>query len=199
MAFVIKNTTDRDVVLDDLRVILGPFKQIDLDRVAPRHLIDSSPKLRLAFQQRRVVTVNQDGIGIGEEVNDNGDLKSMEARLKADFRKQLAALQRQQPAAPAVDSSKLEELQATIQKLVLQLANQPLQVTPSHNQDGKPAEAQPSSSGDGISDDIATRLHAKSMQRLAKKVTGSGNSEHEAKTIKDETLNKNINELEGLL
>ena len=203
MAFIIKNTTDRDVVLDDLRVILGANKQIDLDRIAPRHLIDSSPKLRLAFQQKRVVTVSQDGIGIIEPViNDNSELKLMEARLRAEFRKQIKELQQQQPPASTQpdSTSKIDELNSTIQLLMKQLATQQVQpVVPDSVVKQNSEQAAAASTADGLSDDIATRMHAKTMQRLGKKVTGGSDVTHESKTIKDNSLSNNIDELEGLL
>ena len=42
--FIIQNITSRDVVIDDLRVVLGPKgkkDKIDLDKVAPRVQIES--------------------------------------------------------------------------------------------------------------------------------------------------------------
>lgn len=202
MAFIIRNTTDRDVVLDDLRVILGPHKTIDLDRVAPRHMIDSSPKLRLAFQQKRVATVSQDGIGLSDgETAAVSDIKAMEQRLKADFRNQIATLQQRQPvqtsAASSADAAKIEQLTETIQKLVQQLATK--QAHPVAHPEIVPNGATAASIGDGIRDDIATRIHAKTMQRLEKQVTGSGNVEHVSTKIQDTDLSKRIDELEGLL
>jgi len=198
--FVIKNNTDRDIVLDDLRVILGPHKQIDLDRVAPRHLIESSPKLRLAFQYKKVVTISMDGAGIGDKSDESRELQEMEARLKEDFRKQLVALNRQQTVTPSHDNTKLEELTATIQTLMKQMAErdrQTVQVV-TVNQESKPDEACPDSTGDGISDDISTRLHAKTMQRLEKKVTGASNVDHESKKTRND-ISTNIDELENML
>ena len=129
-----------------------------------------------------------------------GPTREMEARLKEDFRKQLVALNRQQTVTPSHDNTKLEELTATIQTLMKQMAErdrQTVQVV-TVNQESKPDEACPDSTGDGISDDISTRLHAKTMQRLEKKVTGASNVDHESKKTRND-ISTNIDELENML
>lgn len=205
--YLIKNVTTRDVVLDDLRVILAAGGQIDLDKVAARHLIEASPKLRMARQQKRIVLLNVDGEKV-QVINgpDPDALREMEERLKADFAKQLAAVvaaqSKQTEVTVTPPSNDLTALTATIAQLVEKVAesnNRPVVVTPAYTQTGESAPAQPlidRSTSDGISDDIAGRMHAKAMKRVEKGVKGY--VETEGKKSRDDDLMNNMDELERL-
>jgi hypothetical protein len=188
--FKIRNTTDRQVVIDDLRIILGPSKEIDLDRVAPRHLIDASPKLRLAFQQKRVVTVARDGDPVASSVETitPSSLKHMEDRLKADFRKHISALT---PADTNDTTKQLADLTNTIRLLAEQLKSRgSAQRDVRHSIDPVETSNSDSPSSD-IADDIVSRIHAKTMKRLEGKVTG--HVEQESKKITGgDNITKNV-------
>ena len=191
--FVIKNISDNDVVLDDLRLVLGPNREIDLDKVASRSLTDYSSKLRLAIHQQRVRVVVKDPDrnvpGNPAPSLDKAVLADMEDRIKADFAVQLSK-----------KDDQINQLTAAIHQLVTQLQKQPAQVVQVVHSGGPVAESTTSDTGSSpsdISDDIASSIHAKAMARMEKNVVG--NIDHEAETVKDDHLQNNITELEGLL
>jgi hypothetical protein len=190
--FVIRNTTDRDLVLDDLRIVLGPNKEIDLDKVGPRHQTESAPKLRLALRQRRVRVVCKDiDLPPSPETTatlDKQSLKEMEERLKAEFNRQLRRVMDKS------EGGEIAALKDVVQQLVQKLTDQPAVAYVQTLPEAKSVDA---STGDGVSDDIASKIHAKAVKRLEKNV--SGQIETGGKKVHDETLKTNLEELEGLL
>lgn len=63
----VTNLTSRTVILSDLRVEIGPKKNIDLEQVADRDAIDKSRDLRQAFSQKKLTLNNYSTIKIKKE------------------------------------------------------------------------------------------------------------------------------------
>ncbi len=190
--FVIKNTTDRDIVLGDLRVVLGPKKEIDLDKVSSRPQVESSVSLRKAVARGMIKVTAKDIDEFSATSTtpsvDKKALGDMEGRIKAEIAKQMAHATQKQRS----DADQISALTATVQQLIAQLAKGfPVQQVAQQN------TVSDSSAGD-ISDDIANRIHAKSMKKLEKQITG-GSIEHDTTKMTNDQLSKNIDELEGLL
>ena len=192
--FIIKNISTSDVVLDDLRIVLGPQKEIDLDKVAARTLTEYSPKLRLAVQHKKIRIINKDLDGflpngsppVGTSSLDTAALSEMEARLKNEFAEKLNS-----------KDSQISELTTALHALVAQLSKQQPQTVVVHQGSGSIEKSFSEFKPSDISDDVAGSIHAKAMRKYEQNVTG--HIEHEGKTVADDTLANNINELEGLI
>lgn len=187
--FVIKNITETEVILDDLRVILGPGKQIDLDRIAARYVIDSSIKLQMAFKHKKVITIAKDGEVIFSENADQ--LKDMEERIKAEMIKQMHSLRAQTRPVPTNNATEMDKINQTLQELLKKVSAGGAAPSTNTTQTTNPAPAEAD-----IPDDIAAKIHAKAVKRIAEKA--EGNIEQEAQKKDGADLAKNLDELEGL-
>lgn len=181
--FVIRNITSNDVVLDDLRIILGPHKEIDIDRVCSRSVSEYSEKLRNAVSQKKVKVVNKDMEHLSSSMSP-ADMKNMEDRIKGEFHKQLGA-----------KDSQISDLTQAVHALVKQLKEQKPVIIQGGSSNNAVLGEKDSIRTD-ISDDIATKVHAKAMRRLEQGV--SGHIEKENVTQKDESLKDTLDQLKGL-
>ena len=189
--FLIRNISPYDVVLDDLRIILGPNKEIDLDLIAPRHQTENSHKLRLTMQNnnRKIIVVSKDTDNVHLiPHNDKTEMFAMEKRLKTELSAQIEKKNDQ-------ISQLTEALNALVKQLSTQ-SNQPVQVIHQHSSSNTDNLNNVNSYSTKEEDDISIRLHAKAMARMSKDVIG--NIEHDQKSEKDNDMQNNIRELENL-
>jgi hypothetical protein len=177
--FIIRNIGGSDVVIEDLRLVLGPGKEIDVDKVVARHISEHSGRLRMHVDQKRIKIVAKDLEGLIAKSMEKNHLLEMESRLKQEMSKK---------------DQQITELTNAVKMLVTQLKEGAQQVQQTPTVSGGVNVS--SSSESNISDDILSKIHAKSMNRMEQKVTG--HIEQEAKTCKDDNIAQTIADLENL-
>lgn len=182
--------TRHDVVLGDLRAIIRPGKQEDLDRFAARYTVEQSTDLRIAMKRGALRLVQKDNPfaqvhpdpePVAEKQNNEdvmSALKDMEKRLAARLDNQV---QKKSAEASLDDESigKLNDAIAALQGIAVGGG-----IAPSQEEEIE------------IEDEKAVDIHERSINRLtqgaqskikSKEETGSSNAE------------SNISELEDLL
>jgi hypothetical protein len=187
--FKIQNISKRDIVLDDFKVILGPGKKIDLDKVATRTTISDSVKLRMAISQKRIEIVERDS-----EVEDLAR-DSENSPTHPQYFDQSSGADISSQIAHAVSSAIADQQgqnNVILEKIMEQLksiADRPAQVV----QGGSRATAD---SEDDMPEDIAAAIHAKAVKRMTKDVKGQIDTQ--ATSTDAASINKNLDDLDDL-
>jgi hypothetical protein len=182
--FVIKNVSHtHDVVLQDLRIVLGRQDEIDLDKACHRFVADQSSDLRNAINQGLIHVLRKtDPNGNDQKVSQDGAIlkaiEEMEKRITEKVAEKMAAKPDAQPAP------NVEALTAALQSLQDLLKN------------GVPAAKPEGETSVEVVDDTVIDIHARTLDRLSKKTEGS--VKHEETTTKSDALG-NLDELEGML
>jgi hypothetical protein len=193
--FIIKNITTHDIEIPELRVTLAPNEKLDLDMVSSRFYIDQSRTLKFLFNSKKLECILKDDgtktLKVAEKKEDVANVhknnpvdvidavKQLEDKLTKRLDEKAAKQQ------PQVDMNALNQTLAALQTLVGNSQNM--------NQNASPKV-------DKIIVDVddtkAVDIQKRTLNRLVNKA--QSNVKHDEQ-ITSSDVNKNVNELEGLL
>jgi hypothetical protein len=194
--YIVQNMTRHEIALGDLRAIIRPGKQEDLDRFADRYVVEQSKDLRIAFKRGALRLVRKDNPFGGVATDPKpatpvkesqpdvmGALKEMEKRLTQRLDNQV---EKHVGAGGGLDEdsvSKLNDAIAALQGLA---------------QGGGGAVAQPHQETEeyDVEDEKVVDIHERSINRLTK--GAESKIQHKEETSKSDA-DANISELEDLL
>lgn len=175
--YIVKNISKGKVIIGDLDLIIHNNEQIDLDLKFSREAIETSSNLRAALNTDRkpvLMIVSKD-----TKVA-TADLVAMEKRIKEQIKQELGKIS-QTPQTGNLDA-KLDQILAS-------LSNSP-HVSSTQNTSSEIAENLPD-------DDKMIDIHKRSIDRITRNSSGFVEAKHEIK--EDENLDKNANELDGMI
>lgn len=193
--FIVKNVTNQQIEIPELRVVLAPDEKLDLDMVASRFYIDQSRNLRACFNGKKLLCVfKDDGTKAIKPVEVNNEqvstsvknidvidaVKQLEDKLTKRLDEKVANQQ------PQVDMNVLNQALAALQSLVNNTQNP---------QTAKTAKIDDTSISD-VDEKRLIDIQKRTVNRLVNKA--ESNVKHEEQ-ITNTDVNKNVNELEGLL
>lgn len=195
--YIVQNITRNEVYLNDLRAIIFPGKQEDLDNFASRHVVEQSKDLRLALKRGglRIVKKDNPNNGIIESGNNNPPpaqqspevikaIADMEKRLTENFNLKISK-HVDNPQQGGIDSESMQKLQDAINALQ-NIAVQGGSTAKSVDQENSYDEEDPN----------VVDIHQRSINRLTKDT--KSHIQHKKEQGKS-NADSNIEELEDLL
>lgn len=196
--YVIKNISKSDVSIPDLRVTLSSGDQIDLDMITSRFYIDQSSALRRMLNGGSLKCIlKDDGSGkiqikmqeaVASPIDQAAQTSPLDVMnaVKQMEEKLSKRLDERINSQPQIDINAVNQALQALQSI----ANQASSGQPNKN-------AQTTKADDtDIVDERVVNIHERTLDRLSSKAESK--VKHEEQTT-DSNVNKNIQELEGLL
>jgi hypothetical protein len=196
--FIVKNVSNQDVELPDLHIVLSSKDQIDLDMVTSRFHSEQSRSLKGAFRggylkvivkddHRGDYQIKTDELSRQQPIfitppdpNKNQDVIEAVKQLEEKLAKRLDDKLSNTPQQPQIDLAALTQALTVLQNLA--------------NQAVKPAATE---KVEEASDERVVDIHKRTLDRLSK--DAQSNVKHTEETADNSSVQRNIDELEGLL
>lgn len=196
--FIVKNISNQDVELPDLHIVLSSKDQIDLDMVTSRFHSEQSRSLKGAFRggylkvivkddHRGDYQIKTDELARQQPIfitppdpNKNQDVIAAVKQLEEKLAKRLDDKLSNTPQQPQIDLTALTQALAVLQNLT--------------NQAAKPAAPE---KVEEASDERVVDIHKRTLDRLSK--DAQSNVKHTEEKADNSSVQRNIDELEGLL
>lgn len=197
--YLIRNISNQEIALGDLRIALKSGQQIDLDMICSRYVAEQSPSLKVFLKRSMLKIVSKDTPFAGKQITvkevhvttppaNEEILKEMREQEKRLIERQEILIKKHLGDAAAksgIDPKAMEALQSAIAAL------QGIAVS-----GGPQTVSKSSDAGDAIEDGTAVEIQKRTLDRLSKNSQGS--IKHEESKSKS-NVDSNIEELGDLL
>ena len=198
--YIVQNMTRHEIALGDLRAIIRPGKQEDLDRFADRYVVEQSKDLRIALKRGALRLVRKDNPFGGVATDPQpatpapkaepqpdvmGALKEMEKRLTQRLDNQVE----KHVGSGGLDEDSVSKLNDAIAALQGIAGGGGLVAQPQQSDNSSQQEYE-------VEDEKVVDIHERSINRLTK--DAESNIQHK-KEVGSSDAEANISELEDLL
>lgn len=196
--YLVRNISNQEIALGDLRIALKPGQQIDLDMICSRYVAEQSPSLRVFLKKSMLKIVSKDTPTIVKQVHvkeivsekqpaNDEILREMREQEKRLIERQELLIKKHlgEAAKGGIDPKAMEALQAAIAALQGIAGS-----------GGAVAAPKQQKAEEEISEDTAVEIQKRTLDRLSKNAQGS--IKHEESKGKS-NVDSNIEELGDLL
>lgn len=187
MYFVV-NTTDRELMISDLNISLGPRKAMDIEKLKPRYIIEESKDLKTCIKTKRIqvrhdskLIDSQKADQVEGQTNDD-QINQIKNVIANEIKQQLSGFKGQSSGDNTEIMSILNKLTEAFEKGTVPIISK--------------VESSSTDHEDNIDEERLSEIHARKMQKLSKNT--NSRFTHEEKKSADSVADR-VSELDDLL